>query len=489
MLFNSYVFLLVFLPIAWCIYFLLNHFKMYRVAQVSLVIASFVFYGYENYHLCFVLLGTILVNYLIHYLFAERIQNDILRKLLLLLGIAANLGLLFYFKYFNFFLENVNRFTNADFVLQNIVMPLGISFFTFQQVSFVVDSYKREVSFVQFWDYALFVSFFPQLVAGPIVLHKEMVPQFADMSKKKLHFENLIQGLEYLILGFAKKVLIADQFGRICDAGYNAVYELNSFSALLTISAFTLEIYFDFSGYCDMAIGLGKLFNFEIPLNFDSPYKAVTIAEFWKRWHMTLTRFLTTYLYIPLGGNRKGTIRTCINVMIVFTLSGLWHGAQWTFVLWGMLHGLMMVIYRIGRQLWDRLPKAFLWLCTFIFVNFAWTFFRADYFGQAFQLFKSVLCGGGGWCNADMVNALCNNSLWMELLAFFVNETGMQVVSQVAVVLWFVLWTVGVVCLPSSHLIVKRKCRSLPYFVYLGLLFAWSFMWLSQVSKFIYFNF
>lgn len=489
MLFNSYVFLLVFLPIAWCIYFLLNHFKMYRVAQVSLVIASFVFYGYENYRLCFVLLGTILVNYLIHYLFEERIQNDILRKLLLLLGIAANLGLLFYFKYFNFFLENVNRFTNADFVLQNIVMPLGISFFTFQQVSFVVDSYKREVSFVQFWDYALFVSFFPQLVAGPIVLHKEMVPQFADMSKKKLHFENLIQGLEYLILGFAKKVLIADQFGRICDAGYNAVYELNSFSALLTISAFTLEIYFDFSGYCDMAIGLGKLFNFEIPLNFDSPYKAVTIAEFWKRWHMTLTRFLTTYLYIPLGGNRKGTIRTCINIMIVFTLSGLWHGAQWTFVLWGMLHGLMMVIYRIGRQLWDRLPKAFLWLCTFIFVNFAWTFFRADYFGQAFQLFKSVLCGGGGWCNADMVNALCNNSLWMELLAFFVNETGMQVVSQVAVVLWFVLWTVGVVYLPSSHLIVKRKCRSLPYFVYLGLLFAWSFMWLSQVSKFIYFNF
>lgn len=489
MLFNSYVFLALFLPITWCIYYLFNHYKWYRLAQGSLVIASFVFYGYEDYHLCFVLLGTILVNYLIHYLFVEKIQNNLWRKILLVFGIAGNFGLLFYFKYFNFFLENLNRFANGDYVMRNIVMPLGISFFTFQQVSFVVDSYKREVNFVQFWDYALFVSFFPQLVAGPIVLHKEMVPQFADMSKKKLHFENLIQGLEYLILGFAKKVLIADQFGRICDAGYNAVYELNSFSALLSISAFTLEIYFDFSGYCDMAIGLGKLFNFEIPLNFDSPYKAVTIAEFWKRWHMTLTRFLTTYLYIPLGGNRKGTIRTCINVMIVFTLSGLWHGAQWTFVLWGMLHGLMMVIYRIGRQLWDRLPKAFLWLCTFIFVNFAWTFFRADYFGQAFQLFKSVLCGGGGWCNADMVNALCNNSLWMELLAFFVNETGMQVVSQVAVVLWFVLWTVGVVYLPSSHLIVKRKCRSLPYFVYLGLLFAWSFMWLSQVSKFIYFNF
>jgi len=489
MLFNSYVFLLFFLPFTWCIYYILNHFKWYRLAQGALVLSSFVFYGYEDYHLCFVLLGTILVNYLFHYLLMEKIKSRWQRKVLLVLGICANFGLLFYFKYFNFLLENLNRFVGADFTMKNIVMPLGISFFTFQQVSFVVDSFKGDVERVKFWDYALFVSFFPQLVAGPIVLHKEMIPQFRDESKKRIRIENLIAGFEYLVIGFAKKVLIADQFARICDAGYEAVYSLNSFSAILTILAFTLEIYFDFSGYCDMAIGLGKLFNIDIPLNFDSPYRAITIAEFWKRWHMTLTRFLTTYLYIPLGGNRKGKIRTYINVMIVFTLSGLWHGAQWTFVLWGMLHGIMMVIYRLGKHIWDRLPRTFLWSCTFVFVNVAWVFFRVEYFGQAFQLLKDVFLGGAGWCNENMVNALCEGSAWMALLKSFCTEETLQVLGQIVLCIWFVLWTIVTVYMPSSHTLVRRKCRSNLYFIALGILFAWSFMWLSQVSKFIYFNF
>ena len=489
MLFNSYAFLLFFLPFTWCIYYILNHFKWYRVAQSALVIASFVFYGFEDYHLCFVLLGTILVNYLFHYLFLEKIKSSRQRKTLLILGVCANFGLLFYFKYFNFLLDNLNRFAGGNFTMKNIVMPLGISFFTFQQISFVVDSFKGEVERVNFLDYALFVSFFPQLVAGPIVLHSEMIPQFGDVSKKKLRFENLIPGLEYLIIGFSKKVLIADSFARICDAGYAALTELNSISAILTMLAFTLQIYFDFSGYCDMAIGLGKLFNIEIPLNFDSPYRSLTIAEFWKRWHMTLTRFLTTYLYIPLGGNRKGKVRTYINVMLVFTLSGLWHGAQWTFVLWGMLHGIMMVIYRVGRKVWDRLPKAFLWLGTFLFVNAAWVFFRADYFRQPFCLFERMLRGGSGLCLESMVNVFCEGSVWMTLLEEFVPLQWLPTISQIAVALWFLVWTIGCVCLPSGHEIVKKQNRSTVYFIYLGILLAWSFMWLSQVSKFIYFNF
>lgn len=489
MLFNSYEFLLFFLPFTWCIYYILNHIKWYRVAQSALVIASFVFYGYEDYHLCFVLLGTILVNYLIHFLFLEKIKSGWQRKILLVFGICANFGLLFYFKYFNFLLDNLNRFAGGDFAMKNIVMPLGISFFTFQQVSFVVDSFKGEVERVDFLDYALFISFFPQLVAGPIVLHKEMLPQFRDISKKKLQYGNLIAGLEYLIIGFAKKVLIADSFARICDAGYAALSELNSVSALLTMLAFTLQIYFDFSGYCDMAIGLGKLFNIEIPLNFDSPYRSLTIAEFWKRWHMTLTRFLTSYLYIPLGGNRKGKICTYVNVMIVFTLSGLWHGAQWTFVLWGMLHGLMMVIYRMGKNVWDRLPKVFLWLCTFLFVNAAWVFFRADYFRQPFRLFERMLFGGSGLCMESMVNAFCEGSVWMTLLEVFVPLKWIPVIGQITTGLWFLVWTIGCVCLPSSHEMVKKQNRSTRYFIYLGILLAWSFMWLSQVSKFIYFNF
>ena len=489
MLFNSYAFLLFFLPATWCIYYILNYLKKYQLAQGVLLIASFVFYGYEDYHLCLILLVTILINYYFHYLFVDKLIHVKIRKILLLIGISGNLGLLFYFKYFNFFLDNMNRFAGTDFVMKNIVMPLGISFFTFQQLSFLVDSYKGDMQRYGFLEYAVFVSFFPQLVAGPIVLHQEMIPQFRDISNKSIKYENLIQGLEYLILGFAKKVIVADCFARICDAGYERLMELNSFSAFLVMLSFSLQMYFDFSGYCDMAIGLGKLFNIQIPNNFESPYRSINISEFWKRWHITLTRFLTTYLYIPLGGNRKGKARTYINILIVFTLSGLWHGAQWTYVLWGMLHGIMMVIYRMGRNLWERLPKCILWFITFLFVNIAWVFFRADYFRQPFRLFAKMIAGGGGWCIEDMVNAFCQGTLWMTLCRAFFSGQQLQMISQMIFILWFVIWTVVCVILPSSHEIVEKKYRSNKYFVCLGTLLTWSFMCLSQVSKFIYFNF
>lgn len=489
MLFNSYAFLLFFLPATWCLYYISNHIKKYQLAQCILLIASFIFYGYEDYHLCFVLLVTILINYFFHYLFLERLKRKLIRNILLVVGICINLGLLFYFKYFNFLLDNLNRFVRTDFVMKNIVMPLGISFFTFQQLSFLVDSYRGNMQRYGFLEYALFVSFFPQLVAGPIVLHQEMIPQFHDVSKKRINFENLIQGLEYLILGFAKKVIVADCFARICDAGYEKLLELNSFSAFLVMLSFSLQIYFDFSGYCDMAIGLGKLFNIQIVHNFESPYRAITISEFWKRWHMTLTRFLTTYLYIPLGGNRKGKVRTYVNILIVFTLSGLWHGAQWTFVLWGILHGIMMVVYRLGKKIWDCLPKGVLWLSTFLFVNMAWVFFRADYFRQPFRLFIRMFTGGVGWCMENMVNAFCQGSVWMTIGEAFLSGQQLQIISQIILLVWFVFWTVVCVYLPSSHEIIEKKNRSGKYFVCLGVLLTWSLTCLSQVSKFIYFNF
>ncbi len=411
MLFNSYVFL-AFLPITWMIYFLLNHFRWYRLAQSTLIIASFVFYGYEDYRLCLLLAFSIAVNFLLHLGLMSNNCREVLRRLLLVWGIGINLGLLYYFKYFDFTLENLNRFLGTDFVLRNIALPLGVSFYTFQQISFVVDSYSRKMGKCSLLDYSLFVSFFPQLVAGPIVLHKEMIPQFQNPENRKINYDNMLSGAEYFIMGFAKKVLVADTFAKICDAGYENLFELNSISAVLTVLAFTLEIYFDFSGYCDMALGLGRFFNIIIPTNFNSPYKALNISDFWKRWHMTLTRFLTTYLYIPLGGSRKGLMRTCINVMLVFSLSGLWHGAAWTFVLWGMMHGAAMVVYRVGRKFFDYLPRVLSWLCTFLFVNVAWVFFRAEYFRQPWRLLGRVFCGGAGGIHSDMVSALCNNTIW-----------------------------------------------------------------------------
>ncbi len=488
MLFNSYVFLLAFLPLVWLIYFGLNKCGWFRAAQVSLTLASFVFYGYQNPRLCLLLGASIGMNYLVHLALSGKMAQSA-RKCIMIAAVTANFGILFYFKYLDFTITNLNFLTGSDFALQHIALPLGISFYTFQQVSFVVDSYKREMGRYHFVDYALFVSFFPQLVAGPIVLHSEMIPQFADKTKKKINYANLVSGLEYLIWGLSKKVLLADTFGRVCDAGFVSIRGLNSLSAVAVTLAYTLEIYFDFSGYCDMAIGIGKLFNLEIPINFFSPYKSVNIAQFWKKWHITLTRFLTTYLYIPLGGNRKGKGKTCLNVMIVFTLSGLWHGANWTFVVWGMMHGAMMVFYRLTKERADKLPKWFGWLLTFIFVNVAWLFFRADDLLQPFKVIYMMVFGGFGGFTDGIVNAICEKNMLTVFLSNFLGEGAMGLINQIMTALWIVGPIVMCVKAPSTHELVERKCRKHWYFLWLMILFVWSVSKLSQVSKFIYFNF
>lgn len=488
MLFNSYVFVALFLPLVWCGYFLCNHFKLHKSAEVWLIIASFIFYGYEDYRLCILLTASILVNYGLHVWMLQERTSPGARKALMWSGVLVNFGVLFSFKYLMFVLDNVNRFLGTDFVIRNIVLPLGISFFTFQQVSFLIDSSKQGMERYTLREYALFVTFFPQLIAGPIVLHNETIPQFRNPENRRIQVQNMVEGLEYFFLGFAKKVLIADSFARICDAGWGDLTGLNSVSAFLTMLAFTLEIYFDFSGYCDMAIGLGRMFNIQIPLNFNAPYKAVTIDDFWKRWHMTLTRFLTTYLYIPLGGSRKGTLRTYVNILIVFTLSGVWHGAGWNFIIWGVLHGLMKLVYRLGKNLWDKLPKAFLWLCTFLFVNAAWMFFRAEYLGQPLTLFGQLVQGGIGGIHEDMLQAMTDGSILYSCISGLVQGPVLTVIGQILTYVWFAFCTWICVGWPTSHQWVQKP-KSPKLYALEGILFAWALWGLSQVSKFIYFNF
>lgn len=489
MLFNSYVFLMAFLPVVWLVFFGLNRLGKFRLATIALIVASFVFYGYQDWRLCFLLAASILINYTLHCALMGRKWTKVQRKLMLFCGLAVNFGLLFYFKYLDFTIGNINALTGSHFALRNIALPLGISFYTFQQVSFVVDSYHGNIDKYRFPEYALFVSFFPQLVAGPIVLHSEMIPQFEDREKRKVDFSNLLSGMEYLIFGLAKKVILADTFGRICDAGYEAVRSLNSVSAIAVILSYTLEIYFDFSGYCDMAIGIGKLFNIDIPINFRSPYKAVNIAEFWKRWHITLTRFLTTYLYIPLGGNRGSRWKTYRNVMIVFALSGLWHGANWSFVVWGMMHGVMMVLYRMNKDRADRLPKWFSWLLTFAFVNVAWSFFGMESVVQPFKLFAMVILGGLGGFTRTVVDAVCSKNLLITLAGYFAGENEMGLIMQLVTALWLLGGTVLCVAVPSGHEMIEKKCRRQWYYFLLALVFILSVIRLSEVSKFIYFNF
>lgn len=489
MLFNSYIFLLGFLPITWCVYFGLNRLGVFRLAQAALVAASFLFYGYQDMRLCLLLIVSITANYLLHLGLMRQGPGPKVRCVMLAAGLLVNFSLLFYFKYVDFTIRNINLLTGGSIALRHIALPLGISFYTFQQVSFVVDSYRREMKKYSLLDYALFVSFFPQLVAGPIVLHSEMIPQFGDQSRKKINYGNITSGLEYLILGLSKKVLLADTFGRISDVGYGAVGQLNCLSAAAVILSYTLEIYFDFSGYCDMAIGLGRLFNIDIPINFRSPYKAVNISDFWKRWHITLTRFLTTYIYIPLGGNRRGKLRTYLNVMIVFTVSGLWHGADWTFVLWGMMHGAMLVLYRMNREKADRMPRWLGWLLTFGFVNAAWVFFRADSLIQPFKLYYTLIFGGGGGFLPGVVDAVCLKSAGTVLAARFLGEGIVGILSQITVGAWLAGGTALCALAPSAHEVVASKCRRKAYFAALAFLFVWSVTRLSDVSKFIYFNF
>ena len=330
MLFNSYIFVLAFLPIVLIGYFGLNHFHKYTAAKVFLILASLFFYGYFNWWYLMIIVSSVGLNYLFSQLMlSEKTKNGV-RKMIFAIALTLNIGSLFFFKYYDFFVSNVNVLFKTDWPLLHILLPLGISFFTFQQLSYVIDSYKRDKNIKQyiFLDYALFVTYFPQLIAGPIVTHDEMVPQFADIRKKKFDSDNFAAGLYGFALGLGKKVIIADSFGLFVDAAFADVLKLGTVNALLVMLAYTFQIYFDFSGYCDMATGIGKMMNIDITMNFNSPYKAININDFWKRWHITLTRFFTRYVYIPLGGNRKGTVRTYVNIMIVFLVSGIWHGAN-----------------------------------------------------------------------------------------------------------------------------------------------------------------
>ena len=405
MLFNSYVFILAFLPLTLLGYYLLGKLpERIPLNKLFLVLASFVFYGYNNPRYVPIIVCSILVNYALSQgMLAAR--RKCIRLPLMLLGLSLNLGVLFYFKYHDFFVTNVNHAFGFAFALNNVALPLGISFFTFQQLSYVIDSYRRTVPRYHILDYALFVTFFPQLVAGPIVLHSEIVPQFADPKNRRFSFDNFAPGLYAFALGLFKKVIVADTFGVAVTEGFANALSLNTAEAWFVAIGYTLQLYFDFSGYCDVATGVGLMFNIKIPLNFNSPYKSLSIREFWQRWHITLSRFLTTYIYFPLGGSRRGMARTCVNLMIVFLASGLWHGAGWLFLLWGLLHGLASVLYRLFRKQYDALHPALQWLLTFGFVVVAWVFFRATSLSDALAILRSMVMMDFGPLRSEITSA------------------------------------------------------------------------------------
>lgn len=483
MLFNSYIFILSFLPICLIGYFGLNHFDL-RWGQIFLAAMSLWFYGYFHIGYLLLIIVSMAGNYLL-YSIMGRTSSAKIRDISLVAGIVFDMGLLFYFKYFNFFMDNLNVLFRTDYTFKEILLPLGISFFTFQQISFIVDAYKGEVTDCDLLYYISFVTYFPQLIAGPIVSHDELIPQFMDKEKKSLDWRHLSEGIYLFALGLAKKVLLADTFGNASNWGFANIGSLDTTNALLSMLAYTIQLYFDFSGYCDMAIGLGKMMNIDLPLNFNSPYKALTITEFWKRWHITLTRFFTKYVYIPLGGNRKGRIRTYVNTMAVFLLSGLWHGAAWTFVLWGALHGIFMVVTRIWQGFFERLHPALNWLLTFSFVNVTWVLFRAETAHDALRFLNRIALLRFGEIDTNITG--CFHLPEFQVL---LDLTGIQTVYPhfllglaFAVVLWILLGTKNAYerMLDLRPTVVNGMTTVL--------LLVWCIFSLTGVSIFLYFNF
>lgn len=438
------------------------------------------------------------------------------KKTIMLAGVGANLLLLFYFKYYDFFIENVNAVFGSSFALKNILLPLGISFFTFQQISFLVDTYRGELDGCSFVDYALFVSFFPQLIAGPIVTHDEMLPQFRNMGTKKWDEEGFARGLFIFVIGMGKKVLIADTFGLAVDAGYGMVDALGGVDAFLVMIFYSLQLYYDFSGYCDMAIGIGKMMGIEIPINFNSPYKAHNIIDHWKRWHITLSRFFTKNIYIPLGGNRKGAVRTYVNLFMVFFLSGIWHGAGWTYVAWGVSQGILYCITRwwharlkerkaakastveatkeaANEEVQTKKPFSHLLIhamkvfATYLYIAASMVIFRSETLTQAFTIFKRMFTGGMALPQPALYDPFNLDEFWYVMKIFhltnfsFSNYILMIIFTSVILLITFFGKNV--------HEMAKAWKQSCISAVALAIVFIWCVVSLSGVSTFLYFNF
>ena len=415
----------------------------------------------------------------------EENKKSFSKKSILIFGIVANLSLLGYFKYADFFIENFNIVAQTNINLFNLLLPLAISFFTFQQIAYLVDSYRQETKEYDFLNYALFVTFFPQLIAGPIVHHSEMMPQFANKWNAVKKYRNIALGLFIFSIGLFKKVVIADTFAVWATAGFDTATTLNLFEAWATSLSYTFQLYFDFSGYTDMAIGIALLFNIKLPINFNSPYKARNIQDFWRRWHITLSRFLRDYVYIPLGGNKKGSFRTYSNLLATFIIGGLWHGAGWTFVFWGFLHGMALVIHRAWSNLGFKMWTWLAWLITFNFVNIAWVFFRAKEWDDALRILSSMFS----------LDNIVIDMKFKEKLIFLENygiefnrvtenlEGGSDIIN-------FLIMSFLIVLLSKNSMEFKNNFKSdILRLLFTTFLFIYSIFYFNRFSEFLYFNF
>lgn len=490
MLFNSLTFIFLFLPVTWLVFIALTRLK-YQSAIAWVCFASFVFYGYSSIYFLAILIVSILANFALATL-SLRADASISRRALLALGIAGNLSVIGYFKYADFFLDNiVNRF-GFEFALQT-VLPLGISFYTFQKIALLVDIYRGSVKQISPLGYLFFISFFPQLIAGPIVHYYEIAPQLVPRRRDRI--DDLMTGGSMFIIGLFKKVVIADSIAQPSTRFFSSVAggaAPDFGDAWFAALCYGLQIYYDFSAYSDMAVGLGRMFGVDLPINFASPYKGGSIIEFWRRWHITLSRFLRDYLYIPLGGGRRGTLRRGANLLITMLIGGAWHGAAWAFVVWGGLHGLLLLINHWWRKtrLSIRLAGSRAWIAaayaaTLICVMFLWVPFRTADFGVTLVIWKAMLFFEGALMPGAQVGLRGAAAAIVLLIATLVLPNSYEIMARARLG----TPTPGY---PATNIDYPRWFGWRPvmwWAVALGAMFGIVLVKINDASEFIYFRF
>jgi len=486
LLFNSYIFIFIFLPLTFLIYFYLTSKRLVVGAKAFLVFASLFFYSWWNIIYLPLILGSILFNFAIGASLSKDEHLKISKKTLLVFGIVFNLLLLGYFKYTDFFIYNTNLLFDSNIDLLHIVLPLGISFFTFTQIAYIVDAYRGEVKEMDYLNYSLFVTFFPHLLAGPILHHKEIMPQFNSTKNFVRNYRNIAMGIFLFSMGLFKKVIIADTFAVWATNGFDNAEALSFLEAWATSLSYTFQLYFDFSGYTDMAIGIALMFNIKFPINFNSPYKAMDIQDFWRRWHITLSRFLKDYIYIPLGGNRKGEIRTYSNLMTTFIIGGIWHGAGWTFVFWGFLHGAALVVHRLWKSLGFSMNNILAWFVTFNFINISWVFFRAKEWNDAIKVISGMF-GLSGLIlpekYADKLSFLYSYD-WI-----FFGKVTRHIGDGFEVLLWIIFAFLLTLFFKNSTQKLENFKFNYITILISTILFIGGILSLNKVSEFLYFNF
>lgn len=482
MQFNSFVYILLLLPVTVVGYYLCNKIGM-LVGKLWLMVASLAFYLYAGIKAAAVLLVSIIINYLFSVLITK---YDKARKEFFLIPAVVNVSLLLYFKYWNFALGNINHFVGTEFTVRDIILPLGISFFTFGQIAYLVAVYEKKITHPGVVDYLLYILYFPKLLMGPLMDPIEFISQINDEKTKSVNWDNIACGLKIFSIGLFKKAMIADVFAKAVNWGFYNFVEVTAFEWILIMLFYTFEIYFDFSGYSDMAVGASCMLNIELPMNFNSPYKSLNIRDFWKRWHISLTDFFTRYIYIPLGGSRKGKLFTYLNTMIVFTISGIWHGANFTFILWGILHGILMIFDRITGKIQEKIIAPIRWFFSFAAVNVLWLLFRSESIGQWLSILKTM-----AGTRSPAMGVILPGIFRLPEAAFF--EDVLHIGNLIGNIdcFWMIVYIVGafLICLIPKNAfqnLKKISFFSLPASI---ILFIWGIICLSNESVFVYFGF